>query len=42
MVKWHTLSQNDEKSMKEFMEFLNGIVNLCIMGFNDKVNIKSI
>ncbi|OUM69485.1 hypothetical protein PIROE2DRAFT_2577 [Piromyces sp. E2] len=36
MVKWHTLSQNDEKSMKEFMEFINGIVNLCIMGFNDK------
>jgi len=36
MVKWHTLSQNNEKSMKEFMKFLNGIVNLCILGFNEK------
>jgi len=36
IVKWHTLSQNNEKSMKEFMQFLDGIVNLCILGFNEK------
>jgi len=37
MVKWYTVSQNDEKSMKEFMQFLDNLVNLCILGFNEKV-----
>jgi hypothetical protein len=36
MVKWYTVSQNDEKSMKEFMQFLDNLVNLCILGFNEK------